>query len=251
MTLSDLSIKNPVFAWMLMVGLIVFGAIGFTRLGKSQLPDVDFPVVTVQTSWEGASPEIMETEVTDVIEGAMTQVQGVKSITSTSRQGQAIITVEFDLDRDLDAAMQEVESRISQAQYNLPNEMDPAIISKFNPEDQPIMWLALSGDRPLREMMEYVKDVLKDQFTTIPGVGDVMLGGYVEPNLRVWLDAEKMNKRELTVEDVMGAIRNEHKEVPAGYLSSEKKEWNIRVLGEAKDLKEFQNLVIPRHYQQI
>jgi HAE1 family hydrophobic/amphiphilic exporter-1 len=177
MTLSDLSIKNPVFAWMLMVGLIVFGAIGFTRLGKSQLPDVDFPVVTVQTSWEGASPEIMETEVTDVIEGAMTQVQGVKSITSTSRQGQAIITVEFDLDRDLDAAMQEVESRISQAQYNLPNEMDPAIISKFNPEDQPIMWLALSGDRPLREMMEYVKDVLKDQFTTIPGVGDVMLGG--------------------------------------------------------------------------
>src|SRR5450631_1614462 len=111
MTLSDTAIKNPVFAWMLMAGLIIFGAIGFSRLGRSQLPDVDFPFVTITVTWEGASPEVMETEVTDVIEDAITQVQGVKQITSTSRQGNATITVEFELNRDLDVALQETESK--------------------------------------------------------------------------------------------------------------------------------------------
>src|SRR5690242_9963991 len=104
MKLSDLSIKNPVFAWMLMIGLILFGYVGFHNMGISQLPDVDFPIVTVTTTWEGAAPEVMETEVTDVVEDAVMQVQGVKEVDSTSKQGSATISIEFELSRDIDAA---------------------------------------------------------------------------------------------------------------------------------------------------
>lgn len=244
MTLSDLSIKNPVFAWMIMIGLIVFGAIGFLQIGKSQLPDVDFPVLTISAKWEGASPDVMETEVVDIIEDSMTSVKGVKKITSTTRQGQALITIEFDLKTDVDVALQEVQSKISQTQYELPKDIDPPIISKFNPDDQPFMWISLSGDRSTREIMEYTKDELKDKFTTIPGVGDVFLGGFIEPAVRVWLDPAKMQAREITVDDVLAAIRSEHSEIPAGYLSTDKKEWNLRVMGEAQSVEDLKNLII-------
>ena len=191
MTLSDISIKNPVFAWMLMAALILFGWVGFRGMGISQLPDVDFPVVTVNVTWEGAAPEVMETEVTDTIEDAVMQVQGVTDVTSTSKQGAASITIEFELNRDIDAALQEVQTKIAQAQKTLPKDIDPPIITKTNPEDNPIMWLAISGSRDLPFMMQYTKDYLKDKFTTVPGVGEVQLGGYVDPNLRVWMDAEQ------------------------------------------------------------
>src|SRR3982750_2615471 len=120
MTLSDASIKNPVFAWMLMLGLIAFGAIGFHRMGISQLPDVDFPVVTVTVSWENAAPEIMETQVADIIEDAVTSVEGIRTITSTSQLGQTTITIEFNLSRSIDAAVQDVQAQIAQAQRNPP-----------------------------------------------------------------------------------------------------------------------------------
>ncbi len=244
MRLSDISIKNPVFAWMLMIGMILFGIIGFTQIGKSMLPDVDFPVLTISTKWEGASPEVMETEVVDTIEDSMTSVKGVKKISSVTRQGQAMITIEFELKTDVDVALQEVQSKISQTQYELPKDMDPPIISKINPDDQPFMWISLSGDRPVRDMMEYVNDDLKDKFTTIPGVGDIFLGGFIEPSVRVWLDPEKMRQREITVDDVLAALRNEHTELPAGYLATQEKEWNLRVMGEAQSLEDLENLII-------
>jgi HAE1 family hydrophobic/amphiphilic exporter-1 len=244
MILSDLSIKRPVFAWMLMLGLITFGIIGFTQIGQSQLPDVDFPVLTVNVQWEGASPEVMETEVVDVIENSITSVKGVKKISSVTRQGQALITLEFELKVNVDVALQEVQSKISQAQIELPKDIDPPIIMKFNPDDQPFMWISLSGNRPQREMMQYVKDELKDKFTTVPGVGDVQMGGYIEPAVRVWLDPDKMREREITVNDVLGAIRTEHVERPAGNLSTQTKEWNLRVMGEAQSVPELEEMVI-------
>ena len=244
MTLSDLSIKNPVFAWMIMIAMIFFGAIGFSQIGKSMLPDVDFPVLTVSTKWEGASPEVMEAEVVDVIEDSMTSVKGVKKISSVARQGQAMTTIEFDLKTDVDVALQEVQSKISQAQFELPKDMDPPVISKINPDDQPFMWISLSGDRSPQDMMLYVKDELKDKFTTIPGVGDIFLGGFIEPSVRVWLDPVKMQAREITVDDVMNALRNEHTEMPAGYLATSQKEWNLRVMGEAQTLGGLENLIM-------
>src|SRR5258708_4805543 len=139
MTLSDLSIKNPVFAWMLMIGLIVFGWIGFNRMGVSMLPDVDFPIVTVTVTLEGAAPEVMETEVSDVIEDAVMSVQGIKEVSSSSKLGSTTITIEFELNRDIDLALQDVQAKIAQAQRNLPKEIDPPVINKTNPEDNPIM----------------------------------------------------------------------------------------------------------------
>ena len=249
MTLSDASIKNPVFAWMLMIGLIVFGWIGFHRMGISQLPDVDFPVVTVTVTWEDAAPEIMETQVADIIEDAVTSVEGIRDITSTSRLGQTDITIEFNLNRNIDAAVQDVQSHIAQAQKNLPQQIDPPIIQKVNPEDQPIMWLALTAKpgskTSLVDLCRYVNEHLKDDIAMTPGVGNIFLGGYVDPNLRIWLDADKMAAREITVEDVLDAITTEHADVPAGYIDNGPKEWNVRVYGEAYSPEEFSRLIIP------
>jgi len=245
MTLSDLSIKRPVFGWMLMIGVIVFGLIGFLRLGVSQLPDVDFPVVNVSVAWEGAAPEVMETDVTDIIEDSVMSVEGVKEVTSVSMQGISQITIEFNLNRPIDVALQEVQTKISQAQKNLPRDVDPPIVTKTNPEDQPIMFVALSGDRPLIDFIHYVNETLKDQFITVPGVGDIRLGGYVDPNLRVWLDAGKMQEKQLTVEDVLSAIGYQHADLPAGYIDSGPKEINVRVYGEASTPEQFENIIIP------
>src|SRR3989338_8861618 len=176
MTLADLSIKRPVFAWMLMVGLMFFCYISFGRLGVSKLPDVDFPVLSIRLTWEGASPEVMESDVVDVLEEAVTSVQGIREISSSIRQGQASISVELELERDIDVAVQEIQTKISQAQRRLPRDIDPPIVSKSNPEDQPIMWIALSGDRPIKDLTHYVSETLKDQFTTVSGVGNVRLG---------------------------------------------------------------------------
>src|SRR5882672_2547648 len=207
MTLSDVSIKNPVFAWMLMGGLILFGLIGASRMGISQLPDVDFPVVTVTVTWENASPEIMETQVADIIEDSVTSVEGIRDIYSTSQLGQSTITIEFNLNRNIDAAVQDVQAHIAQAQRNLPAQIDPPIIQKINPEDQPIMWLALTtkpgSSASLLDLCRYINEHLRDDIAMTPGVGNIFLGGYVDPNLRIWLDAEKMSQREVTVEDVL------------------------------------------------
>jgi len=244
MTLSDISIKNYVFAWMLMLGLIVFGWIGFSNMGISNLPDVDYPVVSVSVTMEGAAPEVMETQVTDIIEGAVMGIQGIKEISSTSRQGKANISIEFELNRDIDTALQEVQTTIAQAQRNLPSDIDPPVVRKSNPEDQPIIWITLSGDRPLKDLMAYANDTLKDRFTTIDGVGDVSLGGYVDPNLRIWLDIDKLNDKQLTVEDVASTVKNQHVEMPAGYITSGNKELNVRVMGEAATPEDFSRLVI-------
>ncbi|MCX6340421.1 MAG: efflux RND transporter permease subunit [Candidatus Aureabacteria bacterium] len=250
MTLSDLSIKRPVFAWMLMIGIIVFGAIGFKNLGISQLPDIDFPVVAVAVTWEGAAPEVMETDVTDIIEDAVMSVEGIKEVTSVSIQGQAQISIEFNLDRNIDVALQEVQTKIAQAQKNLPRDIDPPVVTKTNPEDQPIMFLALSGDRPLKDLVYYINDTLKDSFTTVEGVGEVRLMGFVDPNLRVWLDAKKMQAQQLTVEDVLGAISLQHADLPAGYIDSGPREINVRVYGEATTAGQFEKIVIPERIRE-
>lgn len=245
MSLSDNSIKNPVFAWMVVLGIIVFGLVAFSRLGISQLPDVDYPVLSISCGWEGASPEVMEMEVTNAIEDAIMGIEGVQEVTSSSRRGSTRVIVSFDLSKDINVALQEVQSSLARSQRHLPRDIDPPTISKSNPEDQPILWLSLSGDKPLNYMMEYTRDHLKDQFATIPGVGDVFLGGFAEPNLRVWLNAEKMRDNELTIDDITSAIQSEHAEVPAGYIDTGKNELNIRVVGEASSVKEFASIIIP------
>jgi HAE1 family hydrophobic/amphiphilic exporter-1 len=230
MTLSDLSIRRPVFAWMLMAALILFGAVSLGRLGVSEMPDVDFPVLTINTSWTGAAPEVMETEIVDRIEESIVSTQGIRDITSSIQQGQASTTIEFDLSRNVDAALTEVQSKISAV--SLPVDADLPTITKSNPEDQPILLLAVSGHRSIHELTTYVERSLQDQFKIIPGVGAVTLGGYSKRNLRVWIDNAKLKEYELTVLDVKNAIQQEHIEVAAGYLENSKNEFNVRTMGE-------------------
>ena len=245
MNLPEIAIRRPVFAWMLMAALILFGGISATRMGVSQLPDVDFPVVSVNVNYPGAAPEVIETNVVDVIEDAVMTVEGVRSVTSTSRYASATISVEFELTREISDALQEVQNKVAGAQRNLPTDIEPPVISKTNPEDQPILWMSVTSERhSLRELMRYVKDSLKDRFSSVAGVGEITLGGYVDPNLRVWVASQALNRYDLAVTDVLNAIKNEHSELPAGQITTGSKEYDVRTLGEVKTAAEFGHIVI-------
>jgi HAE1 family hydrophobic/amphiphilic exporter-1 len=244
MTLADLSIKNPVFAWMLMAFLVVFGGICFVDLGISQMPDVDFPQVRVELTLEGASPEIMESDVIDPIEDELMSVEGIREITGTARHSRANVTIEFHLNKDIDVAVQEVQAKIAQAGNRLPRELDPPIVSKQNADDQTIMWVALSGHTGLQHLVMYAKDELRDKLQTVPGVGEIVMGGYLERNMRIWLKLEELESRELSVDDVIAALQREHVEVPAGRIESGTREMNIRAVGEAPSAAEFGKIVV-------
>jgi len=244
MTLSDISIKNPVFAWMLMAGLIIFGAISFNRMGISQLPDVDFPVVTINLSEPGSAPETIETNVVDPIEGAVLQVEGVQDVTSQSMEGQATITVTFTLSRPIDAALADVENAVVGVQKQLPTDLQPVQYSKTNPDDNPILWLALTSTdtskASLRDLMIYTNDVLQDQFASVDGVGQIRQSGYLAPMLRVWLDGKALKRYQLTSTDVINTILSEHVELPSGLIESTgAKDANIRTLSQADSTAQF------------
>lgn len=228
-----------------MFGLIVFGGISFLRMGISQLPDVDFPVVSVNVREEGAAPGVIETDVVDPIESAVMGIAGVRSVTSRSEHSEGTITIEFDLSRNIDLAAQDVQAKVEQVQSKLPTDVTGLSIRKSNPEDQPILLLTAESDRfSLRDLMVYVTDRIKDQFGMVDGVGDVTLGGYVDPNLRIWVREPDLRKYQLTVNDVISALSNEHNEAPAGQLEEGKKVYNVRTLGEAYTVPQFEDLVI-------
>ena len=242
MTLSDLSIRRPVFAWMLMFGLIVFGAISLNRMGISQMPDVDFPVLGIRVSWEGAAPEIMESELVDKIEQLVIAVDGLKEIRSTIRQGQATVELEFELSRDIDAALQEVQGAL--AEIRLPLNVNPPIIQKNSTEGEPVIRIGVSGTQSPRELVDYIETFLLDQLQVIPGVGEVVLFGFGERNLRLWVDAKKLQEYELTILDLQQAIGQEHTELAAGYIENAKEEMNLRTMGEGLTVEQVANIPI-------
>lgn len=234
-------------AWMIMAFLMVFGAISFSRLGISQLPDVDFPSVNVSIALPGASPEVIEATIVEPVEDVLTTLEGIKGLSSSSRSGVGNISIEFELGRSIDAALQEVQTKVSQALRRLPKDAEAPIITKSNPEDQPIIWLAVTADSASRrDLMKYTQEYLKDQFTSVLGVGDVILGGFTDPILRVQVLPEKLNKYNITVLDVIETIRSEHSELPGGQVDDSKKVFNVRIKGEAKTLEEFRSIIVSK-----
>jgi multidrug efflux pump len=244
MGLAQVSIRRPVFAWMMMIGLIVFGGLSFQKLGVSQWPDVDLPTVNVQLTLPGAAPEVMESDVVDVLETALIQVEGIAQMSSTCRQSMANIKLEFTLDRDVDAAIQDVQTRIAQSMRSLPVDMDPPQVQKQNPEDMPILWIGVYGTKSPQEISDYIRNILRDQLQTIPGVGEMSTSGFRDRNVRVWLDAKLLESFNLTVEDVTRALLREHVELPAGRIETMSREFNIRTEGEAPSVEEFRNIII-------
>ena len=247
MNLSALSIKNPVFAWMLMFALLFFGALSYRQMGISQNPDVDFPYVNVGVDYVGAAPEVMEKDVVDPIEGVLVSVEGIKKISSSARTGSANISVEFELDKDIDVAVQEVQTAVARARRNLPDDVEPPIVTKSNPEDRPIMWLAVrSSEISRQELMHLVKTRIADQFTTLSGVSEVTLGGYIEPALNVKVSSEKLQEYALTAGDIVNTIRTEHVELPAGRVETSEVEKVLRMQGEAMNVEEFREIQIKK-----
>ena len=214
-------------------------------MGISENPDVDFPIVVVSASLQGASPEVMELSVTDVIEDAMMTVEGVTGVSSNSRQGSASVTVEFDLSKDIDFALQEIQNRLIQIQRSLPKDIDPPIARKINPEDQPIMWISVrSPELSNRELSDFVKTQLEDRIARVAGVADLTIGGAVDPLIRVDVDTNKLNSYALTVRDITNAIASEHAERPGGQFSELNRELGVRTYGEATTLEDLSRIRI-------
>jgi hydrophobe/amphiphile efflux-1 (HAE1) family protein len=242
--LIDLSIRRPVFAWVLMFSLILFGAISLNRLGVSQMPDVDFPVLSISANYEGAAPEVIESELIDPIEQRLLAIEGIKEMRSSARQGQGSVTLEFSIDRNVDVALQEVQSALSQ--MRMPPGVDPPVIRKSNPEEDPIMIVSIYGSSGLKEMLAWTDTFLLDQLRFIEGVGEVSVGGFSDRNLRIWIDRAKLQEFELTVGDVVDAVRTQHVESAAGQFTEGQRELRVRWLGEATEVNDVQNIQILR-----
>jgi hydrophobe/amphiphile efflux-1 (HAE1) family protein len=240
-------VKRHVLTWMLMFGLIFFGAVAYQKMGISEFPDVDFPVVSIDVNWEGSSPELNEVQVTDPIENAISTVQGIKKIYSSSKTQTATVTAEFELGTNIDNAVQDIQTALARIQRRLPRDIDAPIVSKTNPEDRPILWIGVASKTiPREKLMSLVKDVLRPAFATIPGIADVTLGGYIDPNLRVWIEPEKLQAFELTATDIISTISQEHVELPAGRLETALTETPLRTYGEASSIPDFLNLPITK-----
>lgn len=244
MSITEACIKKPVFAWMIMAAAVLFGVLALGRIGISQFPDVDFPTINTSITWEGASPEQVESEVLEAIEEALVQVEGIKTISSTARQGRGSVTIELELSRDVNQALQEAQTRISQVARRLPRDIDPPVVSKTNPEDQPIMWVGLSGPLSPQQLADYARYRVKERFQTLPGVGEVTMGGYLDRMVRVWVNGDRLDEYGLTIADVTRALQREHVELPAGRMETSAREINVRVLGEAVDLSTFRKLPV-------
>lgn len=244
MNLIKLSIKRPVFAWVIMFALIVFGAICANRLGISQMPDVNFPIINVSFTFDGAAPEIIETELIDPIETRLLSIEGIKEMKSTARQGGGSVRLEFAINRNVDVVLQEVQTALSRMRF--PQGVEPPTIRKENPEEDPILIISVFGDDDFKKVLGWTDQFLLDQLRFLPGVGEVSIGGFSEPNVRIWLDKEKLERNQLTIDDVIQAVNSEHLESAAGQFSSDKRELRVRWLGEAGTIQEIENITILR-----
>ncbi|HET7319483.1 MAG TPA: efflux RND transporter permease subunit [Nitrospirota bacterium] len=244
MRLPEIAIKRPVFVTMIGIALIVFGVVAFPRLALDLFPKVDFPVVNITTKLVGASPEVMEVDVTNTIEEAVNTISGVKAITSRSMEEYSIVTVEFYLERNLEQAAQDVRDKVAAVRNQLPRDTEPPVIEKISPEDQPIVWIAVWGDRSIRDLTHYADKILKRDIEKIPGVGSVTISGGRARQVRVWIDGRKMNALSLTASDIKDALGREHREVPGGRVENIRTEYIVKTKGEYETPESFNDLVI-------
>ena len=245
MFLSDISIKRPVFGIMMTVTVLLFGFVGLGRLGIDLFPEVDIPIVTVTTTWQGAAPETMDADVTDPIEEELVSIEGVKHITSYSSEGVSQVITEFVLEKDVDVAAQEVRDKVSEAMDKLPRDIDPPVIDKMDVNAKPVVWVALTGKNiSIQDLGEYADDILKPRFQTISGVGNIEMAGYQEREMRIWLNARKLEAYGLTASDVKRVIRAKNVEFPGGWLEGKDREFTVKTRGELLSEEDFNRLII-------
>jgi len=245
MFLSDVSIRRPVLATVFSILLIVFGVISFSRLPVREYPDIDPPVVSVESRYPGAAAAVVETRVTQVVEDAISGIEGIRSVDSVSRDGISEVTVEFYIDRDLEAAVNDVRDRISRILDNLPDEAEPPEIFKVDSNSSVIMWLNLVSDRmDGLDLTDYAQRFLVDRFSVLDGVARVWVGGARRYAMRIWLDRQAMAAQEVTTTDVEQALRAQNLELPAGRVESTRKEFTVRVTRLFNNAEDFGRLVV-------
>jgi hydrophobe/amphiphile efflux-1 (HAE1) family protein len=240
----DLFIRRPILTWMLILSLVVVGLLGYSRLGVDQYPKMEYPVVTVSAQLEGANPEVMEEDVTDVLEEYLNAIAGVRSLRSTTTQGGTRVVVEFELGRDIEVAAQDVRDKVARARYELPRDLEPPVVDKVNPTDHPILWVPLHSDRPAVEVSEYLRKQVKPRLETIEGVASIVLFGRRDRNIRIWLDGEALRARGLAATDVLAALRREHVEIPGGLVESDAIEYSVKTDAEFRSIEELGGLII-------
>lgn len=245
MFLSDTAIKRPVLATMLSAAIVLFGAIGYTRLSVREYPDIDPPIISVSTFLPGANPRVMESAVTDILEEELSTVEGLRTLTSTSGEQSSNITLEFNLGRSVESAAQDVRDKVSRVRGRLPREVLEPVIAKQDADAQAFYWLALSGENyTLLDLSDIGDRVVKQRLQTIPGVGNSFIAGERRISMRIWISAKELAARGLTVQDVETAIRSRNVEIPAGRIESDNREFTVRSLGELKTPQEFGDLVV-------
>ncbi len=244
MTLPELSIKRHVFAWMISFIFILFGYIGYQKIGVDRFPMIEFPVLSITTTLEGANPEVIDSSITNLIETAVNTVTGIESIKSQSSPGVSVVTITFELSKDIEVAFNEIQSKVSQLNRRLPEEIVPPVVRKVETNASPIMWLGLTGDRTIQQLNLYANNILKKKIETIDGVGEVTLGGRRDRTVRVNLDLEKMVALNITADDLKSAFKKEHIQLPGGYLVRNQSEKMFKLDLEFHKVQELQNLVV-------
>jgi HAE1 family hydrophobic/amphiphilic exporter-1 len=244
MWLAETSIKRPVFATMFIAALVVLGIVSYPGIGVDLYPKIDFPIVNINTQLRGASPEIMDIDVTDKIEEAISTINGVKTITSSSLEGVSNITVEFELERNIDLAAQDIREKVSSIRSKLPTDILEPVIQKVDPDATPVLWVAVTGPQSIRDLSTYANEILKEQLQRIEGVGALRMAGLRLRQGRIWLDANKLRAYQIAPGDVAQALRLENVEIPGGRIESDTKEYSIKIKGEFPRIQEFNDLIV-------
>ena len=242
--LAEVSIRRPVFASMIILALVVVGVASYFRLGVDRFPSVDLPTVSVRTTLPGASPEEVETIISQPIEEVVNTVEGIDELRSVSGRGTSFVMATFNLNRDIDVAAQDVRDRVATVLKRLPREVDPPVISKFNNENSPILTIAVSGDRSLRELTEIADKIVKVQLERSIGVGEVLIVGGLERAINVWIDADRLAAYQIPITTVRDAIQRQNADIPGGNVTSGAREQVLRTMGRITDPKAFDDLVI-------
>ncbi len=245
MKLSEVAIQRPVFATVMSLAIILLGYISFTRLPVREYPETDPPIVSVTTFYRGASPNVVETEITDVLEEQFSTIESVKTITSSSREQGSVITLEFELHRDVDEAANDTRDRVSRIRGQLPREAEDPIVAKVDVNAQPIIWLALSSEGHTGlELSDYADRILKERLQRLPGVGSIFLGGERRYAMRIWMDPQRMAARGVTVQDLEAAVRRENAEIPGGRVEGTEREFAVRTRGELNTPEGFGAIIV-------
>jgi multidrug efflux pump len=252
MKLSTISIKRPVFASVMSFAILLFGIIAFTRLPVREYPDIDPPIISVITLYRGASPSVVETEITNVLEEQFATLEGVKTMTSSSREQGSVITIEFELNRNVDEAANDVRDRVSRVRGNLPREIEDPVISKVDANAQAIVWLGLSSENHTGlELTDVADRILKERIQRLEGVGSVIIAGERKYAMRVWLDPLHMAAHGLTTQDIEAAIRRENAEIPGGRVEGVEREFSVRTRGELTTPEEFGAIIVSQRKDDI